>query len=168
MYAIFHPIHEGDGEIYFYRTRSGLEVDIFHAAERVTGKSIIAVEAERRPGDPPIAGGSSDKARKILNREPEYPGPDEIIKTVWLPQSAGIGKEADFLIRQGQHITAALQVCQDIGAAETWKREIAGALAAAAPFGQAEAKILTADREHEEIHKGVRILYEPVWRWLVH
>jgi predicted AAA+ superfamily ATPase len=42
------------------------------------------------------------------------------------------------------------------------------ALAAAMAFGLSEAKILTADREGEEIHKGVRILYEPVWRWLIH
>lgn len=78
------------------------------------------------------------------------------------------GKEVDFLIRQGQEITAALQVCQDIDTSETRKREISGALAAAAAFGLSEAKILTTDREGEEIHKGVRILYEPVWRWLIH
>jgi predicted AAA+ superfamily ATPase len=78
------------------------------------------------------------------------------------------GKEVDFLIRQGQDITAALQVCQDIDTSETLKREISGSLATAAAFGLSEAKILTADREGEEIHKGVRILYEPVWRWLIH
>ena len=76
------------------------------------------------------------------------------------------GKEVDFLIRQGQEITTALQVCQDIDAGETRKREISGALAAAAAFGLTEAKILTTDREGEEIHNGVRIRYEPVWRWL--
>jgi hypothetical protein len=96
----------GETEIYFYRRRSVLEVDIFHAAERVTGKSIIAVEAERYPGDPPIVGGSSDKARRILNSQPGYPGLDEIIKTVWLPQSAGIGKEAGF--RSGRGSTSRL------------------------------------------------------------
>ena len=78
------------------------------------------------------------------------------------------GKEVDFLIRQGQDITAALQVCQDIDTNETRKREISGALVAAAAFDLTEAKILTADREGEEIHNGVRILYEPVWRWLIH
>ena len=77
------------------------------------------------------------------------------------------GKEVDFLIRQGQVITAALQVCQDINTGETRKREISGALAAAAAFGLTEAKILTADSEGEEIHNDVRIIYEPAWRWLV-
>jgi len=83
-----------------------------------------AVEAERCPGDPPILGGSSDKARRILNWQPAYPRLDDIIKTVWLRQSAGIGKEVDFLIRRGRDITAALQLCQDIGANETRKREL--------------------------------------------
>ena len=77
------------------------------------------------------------------------------------------GREVDFLIRQGQGITAALQVCQDISADETRKREISGALSAAATFSLPEVKILTADQEGEEILKGVRILYEPLWRWLV-
>jgi UDP-glucose 4-epimerase len=58
--------------------------EVIHAAERVTGKAIKVVEAERRPGDPPILVGSADKARKILNWRPEYPGLDEIIKTAWL------------------------------------------------------------------------------------
>jgi UDP-glucose 4-epimerase len=61
--------------------------EVIHEAERVTGKSIKVVEAERRPGDPPILVGSSDKARKILNWQPEYPGLDEIIKTAWFWQS---------------------------------------------------------------------------------
>jgi predicted AAA+ superfamily ATPase len=77
------------------------------------------------------------------------------------------GREVDFLIRQGQEITAALQVCQDISADETRKREISGALSAAATFSLPEVKILTADQEGEEILKGVRILYEPLWRWLI-
>lgn len=77
------------------------------------------------------------------------------------------GKEVDFLIRQGQEITAALQVCQNIGNPETRKREISGALAAAAAFGLSEVQILTADYESEEILQNVRILYKPVWRWLV-
>jgi len=60
--------------------------EVIHAAERVTGKSIKIVEAEMRPGDPPILVGSADKARKILNWQPEYPRLDEIIKTAWLWQ----------------------------------------------------------------------------------
>ena len=58
--------------------------EVIHAAGRVTGKSIKVMEMERRHGDPPILVGSSDKARQILNWQPEYPDIDEIIKTAWL------------------------------------------------------------------------------------
>jgi UDP-glucose 4-epimerase len=61
--------------------------EVIHAAERATGKSIKVVEAERRPGDPPILVGSSDKARKILNWQVDYPSLDEIIKTSWFWQN---------------------------------------------------------------------------------
>ena len=77
------------------------------------------------------------------------------------------GKEVDFLIRRGQEITEAVQVCQNIGNRETREREISGALAAAKAFGLSEVQILTADQESEELLQGIRILYEPVWRWLV-
>jgi len=71
---------------------SGFSVkEVIQAVERVTGKSIKVIEAERRPGDPPILVGSSDKAKKILKWQPEYPSLDEIIKTAWLWQSTGIG-----------------------------------------------------------------------------
>jgi len=62
---------------------SGFSVkEVIHAAERIMGKSIKVVETERRPGDPLILIGSSDKARKILNWKTEYPDIGEIIKTV--------------------------------------------------------------------------------------
>ena len=71
---------------------SGFSVkEVIQAVERVTGKSIKVIEAERRPGDPPILVGSADKARRILNWQPEYQDLDEIIKTAWLWQSTGIG-----------------------------------------------------------------------------
>ena len=65
--------------------------EVIHEAKLVSGKSIKVVEAERRPGDPPILVGSSDKARQILNWQPEYPDINEIIKTAWRWQSKVIG-----------------------------------------------------------------------------
>lgn len=64
--------------------------EVIGTAEHVTGKTIQIVKTERRPGDPPILVGSSDKARKVLNWHPEYPSLDEIIKTAWLWQSKGL------------------------------------------------------------------------------
>lgn len=57
--------------------------EVINAAERVTDKSIKVVETARRPGDPPTLVGSADKARRILNWQPEYPKLDGIIKTAW-------------------------------------------------------------------------------------
>jgi len=61
--------------------------EVIHSVERVTGKSIKVVETQRRPGDPPILVGSADKAKKILNWQPQYPSLDVIIKTAWLWQT---------------------------------------------------------------------------------
>lgn len=57
--------------------------EIIEEARKVTGKEIVAVEAERRPGDPPILIGSSDKAKEILGWEPKYNQISVIIKTAW-------------------------------------------------------------------------------------
>ena len=63
--------------------------EVIHSVERVTGKTIKVVETKRRPGDPPCLVGSSEKARKILNWQPQYPELDEIIKTAWQWHSKG-------------------------------------------------------------------------------
>ena len=63
--------------------------EVIRSVEHVSGKTIKVVEAERRLGDPPCLVGSSKKARKILNWQPQYPGLDEIIKTAWLWHSKG-------------------------------------------------------------------------------
>ncbi len=57
--------------------------EVIRAAERATGRAIKVVETDRRPGDPPILVGSSDKAKKILHWRVDYPGLDDIIKTAW-------------------------------------------------------------------------------------
>lgn len=53
-------------------------------ARKVTGKNIIAVEYDRRPGDPPVLVGSSDKIRKILKWNPDYDNLYQIILTAWM------------------------------------------------------------------------------------
>ncbi|MEH1806894.1 MAG: GDP-mannose 4,6-dehydratase [Nostoc sp.] len=46
-------------------------------------KLIVGDMSDRRPGDPPILVGSSDKATKILGWHPEYPNLNEIIAHAW-------------------------------------------------------------------------------------
>ena len=52
-------------------------------AKIVTGREIKVVMSDRRPGDPPILVGSSDKARNILGWEPKYPALKEILTHAW-------------------------------------------------------------------------------------
>ena len=52
-------------------------------ARAVTGQEIKVVMSDRRPGDPPILVGSSDKARNILGWEPKYPALKEILTHAW-------------------------------------------------------------------------------------
>lgn len=52
-------------------------------ARVVTGREIKVVMSDRRPGDPPILVGSSDKARNILGWEPKYPALKEILTHAW-------------------------------------------------------------------------------------
>lgn len=57
--------------------------EVIETAHEITGKDIKAVEDDRRPGDPPVLVGSSDKAREILKWEPKYADLSKIIETAW-------------------------------------------------------------------------------------
>lgn len=57
--------------------------EVIDAARRVTGRPIEAVDAPRRPGDPPVLVASSEKIKKELNWQPRFTGLEEIIETAW-------------------------------------------------------------------------------------
>ncbi len=57
--------------------------EVIAAAIRVTGKPIRAELAGRRPGDPPILVGSSEKARVLLGWNPRYADIETIIAHAW-------------------------------------------------------------------------------------
>ncbi|HMY16915.1 MAG TPA: UDP-glucose 4-epimerase GalE [Polyangium sp.] len=57
--------------------------EVIAAAIRVTGKPIRAELAGRRPGDPPILVGSSEKARALLGWKPQYADIETIIAHAW-------------------------------------------------------------------------------------
>lgn len=74
----------GDSEVFNLGNGNGFSVrQVIETARLVTGREIKAVECDRRPGDPPILVGSSDKARKILNWQPQYQDLKEIIAHAW-------------------------------------------------------------------------------------
>jgi UDP-glucose 4-epimerase len=74
----------GVSDVFNLGNGNGFSVrEVIETAEKVTGEEIKAIETIRRPGDPPVLVGSSQKARTILKWKPEFEGLDEIIKTAW-------------------------------------------------------------------------------------
>jgi UDP-glucose 4-epimerase len=57
--------------------------EVIEGARRVTGHDIPVVESPRRPGDPATLIASSDKIRRELDWQPQFPHLEDILKTAW-------------------------------------------------------------------------------------
>ncbi len=57
--------------------------DVINTAKQITGKNFKVIESDRRPGDPPILIGSSEKAHNILSWSPQYSDLNQIIAHSW-------------------------------------------------------------------------------------
>ncbi len=73
--------------------------------------------------------------------------------------------EVDFLLREGQDIVSAIQVCHDVEAAG--KREIQGLLRAMEEFELEEGLIITGNTRKLEKAGSKRVKYVPLWEWLL-
>jgi len=74
----------GNSTVFNLGNGNGFSVkEVIAAAKEVTGNNIPITECDRRPGDPPILIGSSEKARKILGWQPVYPHINEIVSHAW-------------------------------------------------------------------------------------
>ncbi|MEH2194838.1 MAG: UDP-glucose 4-epimerase GalE [Nostoc sp.] len=74
----------GNSEVFNLGNGSGFSVrEVIAAAEQVTGTSIAVEERDRRPGDPPILIGTSEKARTILGWQPQYLSIEDIVAHAW-------------------------------------------------------------------------------------
>jgi len=70
--------------IYNVGSGAGYSVrQVIETARRVTGHSLPAEEAPRRPGDPPRLVANSDKIRRELGWTPEHPSLEDIIASAW-------------------------------------------------------------------------------------
>ncbi len=79
-----HLLAAGNSEVFNLSNGNGFSVrQVIDAAERVTGYPIPVVESDRRPGDPPALVGTSEKAKRLLGWEPEYPELEVIIRHAW-------------------------------------------------------------------------------------
>ena len=70
----FYNLGNGDG----YSVRQ-----VIQTCEKVSGRSIPAVEKPRRPGDPPKLVAAADKAKRELGWNPKYPKLEDIVGTAW-------------------------------------------------------------------------------------
>lgn len=70
----FYNLGNGDG----YSVR-----EVIRMCEKVSGKTIPAVEKPRRPGDPPRLVASADKAVRELGWKPKFPKLEDIVATAW-------------------------------------------------------------------------------------
>ena len=57
--------------------------EVIEAARRVTGREIVAIEEDRRPGDPPELVAASAKVREVLGWEPRKPEIETMIADAW-------------------------------------------------------------------------------------
>jgi len=74
----------GDTDVFNLGNGNGFSVkQVIDTAIQVTGQNVKVVESDRRPGDPPILVGSSDKARKTLGWQPKYSDLPEIVTHAW-------------------------------------------------------------------------------------
>ncbi|MBW4608804.1 MAG: UDP-glucose 4-epimerase GalE [Hassallia sp. WJT32-NPBG1] len=74
----------GDSEVFNLGNGNGFSVrEVIETAKLVTGREIPIKECDRRPGDPPSLIGSGEKARKILNWQPQYSSLKDILVHSW-------------------------------------------------------------------------------------
>ncbi|AFZ13881.1 UDP-galactose 4-epimerase [Crinalium epipsammum PCC 9333] len=73
-----------DSTVFNLGNGNGFSVqEVIETAKEVTGKEIKVQKCDRRPGDPPILVGSSDKARTILGWQPQYCDLKDILSHAW-------------------------------------------------------------------------------------
>lgn len=77
------------------------------------------------------------------------------------------GKEADFVIKEGMKVRQLIQACYDIGNAATKEREIKGLLKASDDLRCNDLVVITWDYECTEKVDGKKIVYVPLWKWIL-
>jgi UDP-arabinose 4-epimerase len=74
----------GKSDVFNLGNGNGFSVrEVIAAAQKITGCDIPSIESDRRPGDPPVLIGSSDKIKNTLGWRPVYQDPEVIIETAW-------------------------------------------------------------------------------------
>jgi len=82
--ALLHLMDGGESKKYNLGNGSGYSVlDVINSARRVTGREIDYNFADRRPGDPAVLVGSSERVTRELGWKPEFNNLETILETAW-------------------------------------------------------------------------------------
>jgi UDP-glucose 4-epimerase len=78
-----HALEQGN-RTYNLGNGQGFSVkQVIDTAERITGRKIKVEIAARRPGDPAVLVAGSEKIRRELGWNPQYPDIESIVRTAW-------------------------------------------------------------------------------------
>ena len=74
----------GKSDVFNLGNGQGFSVkQVIETAQQITGNPIAVVECDRRPGDPPALVGSGEKAKRVLNWQPQYAELETILTHAW-------------------------------------------------------------------------------------
>jgi len=91
-----------------------------------------------------------------------------LLKLFWIFKKKNYpGGEVDFLIKKGRNVVGLIQVCFDINDFTTKDREIKSLLKASEELRCNDLLVITGDYQAEEKIKGKKILFIPLWKWLL-
>jgi len=80
----------------------------------------------------------------------------------------GSGKEVDFIIKKAVKVEQLIQVCYSLDDLKTKEREIRALIEAGKELDCKDLIVISWDYEAEDVFKGERIKFIPLWKWLIH
>lgn len=81
---VLDALHSYDELIYNLGNGNGFSVrEVIASAREITGHPIPEKESPRRDGDPPALVASSERVRRDLQWQPQYPSIDDIVRSAW-------------------------------------------------------------------------------------
>jgi hypothetical protein len=76
-------------------------------------------------------------------------------------------EEVDFVIKEGLKVKQLIQVCFNTNQDKTKEREIRALMKASKELKCNNLLVITEDKDKEEIVKNKKIIYIPLWKWLL-
>jgi hypothetical protein len=76
--------------------------------------------------------------------------------------------EVDFVIKEGLGVSQLIQVCLNLEDPRVSKREVSALLKASKELKCKDLLIITQDYESEETIKNKKVVFKPLWKWLLY